>query len=312
MLRRSPASLAALLFLVALPGCGSLDTQTNSVQPIAKINGTLDNPTSLPIDGPVRIAVIWQAVGGVGFNVAEDLPVQPVFPSSFTIEIDDPPPLTAMSSGAILGSDGGVEETLQLALGTVVAYVDKNGNGKLDLVPTGASSYVDQILATDTTYVLDYFTYQGTIQYPPGVDAGHPNPQGYSLEPACMYQFPGYDPWSLCPTQPPPCEIQDLPIDTPITLTVSDDPQVNAAMCLSNNTNGWLPVAGYATGRPATYPSPCDPNLECSVDGKAYIYQVCTETQGTGGLCEVTSQTCTSVSAYYRPDPVPSDWPCMP
>jgi hypothetical protein len=335
-------SLAAFASLAALPACGSLDTHADSSPALATIQGQLVNTSSTTaVSGPVRVAVVWQAGSG-GFNVAEDLPVQPVFPSSFTIQLDDPPPASAMvdgseffggGSGATPPSDAGVAPTgpngavatksaptgsssgsTQVALGSVVAYLDKNGNGKLDLVPTDASGYVDQILATNVNQLLIYI--QGAIPSQAVDELGHLPSEGYDLYSTCDVQLPySPSPGSICATPPdagPPqaaCYLQWQSVASPITLTVATDPEVNSLMCQtlpggseSVGANQPLP------GRPATYPSPCDPNLACAPDGSSYTYGSC-QTVATG-ICEGTQTNCTSVE-YSRPSPVPSDWPCV-
>jgi hypothetical protein len=291
-------------FAGALPACGSLDSHTGSTPTLATIQGSLANPEPVPIAGAVRVAVVWEGALG-GFNVAEDLPVQPVFPSSFTIDLDVPPPSSAMH-----GEDAGTAPSpFGVAVGTVVAYVDKNGNGKLDLVPTGAGGYVDQILATSGNLTLNYV--EGTL---PAIAGALPFGDGYSLLSSCdTPPASASSPGSICPTPPDagaPCSPEVLPITTPIVLTASSDPQVSALMCESaGTTTGSTGTSGGSGPNPppATYPSPCDPNLACSADGSSYTYATCQTVQT--GLCEGTSTNCTALG-YDRPSPVPPGWPC--
>jgi hypothetical protein len=338
------ASSVSSIALVALAGCGSLSTKTNSDPALATIQGQLVNPDSVAVTGNVRVAVVWQAASG--FNVAEDLPLQPVFPSSFTIQLDDPPPASAMTSsadffgggaaapttgtgvaptgpnGAVASQDKPLAAPLssptssdaEVALGVVVAYVDKNGNGKLDLVPTGADGYVDQILATNTSELVIYV--QGTIPTTAVDEKGNLPEEGYNLYSGCDVALPySPSPGSICANPPdagppqPTCYLQWLAITSPITLSVANDPQVNSIMC--QTTPGGSETVGATEplpGRPTTYPNPCDPNLGCAPDGSSYTYGSC-QTVPTG-ICEGTQENCTSVS-YSRPSPAPSDWPCL-
>ena len=301
--KRSLFTGSLLACVGAVSGCGSLDPQTGSAPALATIKGELVNPSAVPVSGDVRVAVVWQAAPGEGkFNVAQDAPVKPVFPSSFLIQLDAPPPASAM-----ITEPAGVGGPTRIAYGAVVAYLDKNGNGKLDLVPadSDAGGYVDQILATNPDEVLMYA--EGTLT-PIPADSGVSGQfaAGYNLGLIC--NPPYVSPGSICPTPPQASCTHDqiLSIETPITLSVSSNPLVNSLMCsVSPGAAG----AGMAVepGRPAAYPSPCDPNLQCASDGSSYFDGVCTETEV--GLCGGALQTCTGDS-YQRPDPVPSDWPC--
>ena len=274
------------------------------------------------------------------FNVAEDLPVQPVFPSSFQIDLDAPPPESAMIDGSDFygspeptsptGPNGAVPSTgwvslenastsdLQVAVGTVVAYVDQNGNGKLDLVPDGASGYVDKILATNEDELVIYL--QGSIPSAAADPSGRMPTEGYNLYQRCDVMLPSSPaPGSICaedagaPQGSCPATQWQAP-STKITLSVSTDPQVSSIMCLSNASSGSSSQGASPgvpmTGQPAQYPLPCDPALQCTApDGSSYTYTSCQTI--SQGLCEGTSTSCTSV-AYARPDPVPSAWPCKP
>jgi hypothetical protein len=194
------------------------------------------------------------------------------------------------------------------ANGIVVAYVDKNGNGQLDLVGSGASAYVDQILATSGLEGLFYL--QGTQPpYPPDAGVIGEPVQGYNVYSLCNSPPPP-TPGSIC--QPAACSDKVLPITTPITLTASTDPQANSLMCASNaGASGGFgtPVPAPTPGRPATYPSPCDSNLRCADDGSSYSYFSCAVAYD--GICNGTTETCSAV-AYDRPTPTPADWPCKP
>jgi hypothetical protein len=353
---KRPLLAAATALACTLPACGSLDSHTDKSPTLATIHGQLTNPQSIAIQGAVRVAVVWQVMNGsTQFAIAEDLPVQPVFPSSFAIDLDGPPPPEAMqdaagqlgtgaanppSGGTVSGGSGGgpvppgpaadagangaskitpqsapSAADPQVAVGIVVAYADQNGNGKLDLVTDDAGSYVDQIVATNETQIILYL--QGT---PPSnaVDAsGHLPVQGYNLFSACDVRLADSpSPGSLCPPQPAPPQPACTPgwrsIDTPVTLIVSNDPQVSELMCVdssqsgtSENSTGTAPPVSV---QPAQYPAACDPNVQCSPDGSEYTYSTCNTV--SAGLCKGTVTSCTTVT-YTRPTPAPSAWPCV-
>jgi hypothetical protein len=299
---RRPLILSLVLASAALPACGSLDTKTSTAPTLATIQGELVNPSAVPIDGNVRVAVVWRNFSGTGFNVAEDVPVQASFPASFTIDLSAPPPAAAMAEDDLPSDRTGA----LAANGIVVAYVDKNGNGQLDLVGDDASAYEDQILATSGNEGIFYL--QGTQPpYPPAAGIIGVPVQGYNV-------------FSVCPSPPPPtpgsicrraaCSDKVLPVTTPITLTASTDPQANRLMCASDtgSSEGGGLVPAPTPGRPTTYPSPCDVNLVCADDGSSYTYGTCTVEHG---ICNRTYTDCSNV-VYDRPTPTPADWPCKP
>ncbi|HXN32682.1 MAG TPA: hypothetical protein VN894_12505, partial [Polyangiaceae bacterium] len=131
------ASLACAAAALSV-ACGSLDGHTGTPSTLATVRGQMTNATNLSLTADVRVAVVWLN-NGPSYNVAEDLPVQPVFPSNFVIQLNEPPP-----PGAFLTSNQGL--TFQVAMGFVVAYEDLNGNGKLDLVQNDAGAFTDKII----------------------------------------------------------------------------------------------------------------------------------------------------------------------
>jgi hypothetical protein len=373
---RSP-SLLVLVAASALAGCGSLDANTDSAPTLATVKGSVINPNALPVNGAVRVAVVWRMAQGGQFNVAEDLPVQAIFPSAFTIQLDGPPPADVMNSAAVLagppaegpeagatssfmaagaaGDDGGLmPQSLHplatpgssnggsFAVGTVVAYVDRNGNGKLDLVGPDAGAYIDQVLATNVETSIVYL--EGPI---PGAlfQNAHGTPrEGYNLfdQPPCpiptagmqaMVNPIGFSPNPACPqtstadasvslpvgTIVPVRKCPEgswLPISTPFVLTVATAPQISQVACENGGADN---QASFGTGsgtmppppsvQPAQYPDPCDPNLSCATDGSQYFYATCTIVNQ--GLCLPSYTSCTSVG-YMRPTPTPAGWPCLP
>ncbi len=337
------AFLCAAGLGVAIPACGSLDSNTGSAPALATLSGSLSNPSpqSLSVTGSVRVAVVWRKGTQGQFSVAQDLAVQPVFPSSFTIDLDRPPPAEAMTitfavqppgpntaggtgeppgpgttvggPGAAVGGLGGVAGTaltvdggvgvvpgagdggaaapapppldpahlppnaFELAIGTVVAYVDRNGNGKLDLVPEDASAYIDQIVASNSDLAIVYI--QGPLPASTGVPSFwnpmglHPS-EGYNLLrvlPPCVPEAltRGYTGNGnvACTSDPPPeagapppmidagaCEAASrwLPITAPYPLVVASTPEVASVMCQSSGGSGEL---SSSSGDPPSNPS---------------------------------------------------------
>ena len=323
---------------VVLVACGSLDSNTSSAPTLATVQGSLGlvSPDSL---GPsssndVRVAVVWRVNGpgqfGPGqFNVAEDLPVKPVFPASFTIALDGPPPEAAMNGPATAagmpapvtgpaagpppvtaaaggpppdaGVDAAAAENSQAvmlldtptstavpsryAIGTVVAYLDQNHNGKLDLVPDNATAYVDRLLAANEELSIEYF--EGPIHV--SDTFGHSAKDGYNLLkiPLCdLGRSPG--PGDVCPFVRPPvgdagaCLPEWLGMDTPYPLTIDSSPAVASVMCEDIAPAAPAAASGPAgpfdpSVQPAQYPLPGDQDLCCDPDGSQYLYFTCME-----------------------------------
>ncbi len=356
---------------VALPACGSLDSNTSSAPTLATLTGSLVENSAAGLSSSnssaVRVAVVWRGDGPGRFSVAQDLPVQPMFPASFTIAFDGPPPAEAMNSEesaappqASSGSsgvapsttasgppgepDGGLEgdatpsSSLVLldtplspnaagryAVGTVVAYLDQNHNGKLDLVGDNATAYVDQILAANQEMSIAYFEGPIPDDSPDAVSLvdskGHRPKDGYNLVnvPACNLPAPmPMNPECAAAAPPAPVDagpcapIEWLGIDALYTLTIGSSPAVASLMCLTPY-DGPPDVGGSGTGappdvQPAQYPSPDDPNLCCVADGSEYIYSTCMKVDQ--GLCKGTVESCTEIG-YSRPTPTPAAWPCV-
>ena len=230
-----------------------------------------------------------------------------------------------VQSQPILLPDTPISPASKYAVGTVVAYLDLNHNGKLDLVGDNATAYVDQILAANAELAIAYF--EGPI--PEGsslgmalVDgAGHKPKEGYNLVniPSCNIpppQPPLSTPNPACPStvvDAGPCApIEWLDMSTPYPLSVATSPEVAALMCLHDESGGASTGTGAGgpedpQSRPAQYPDPCDPNLDCASDGSHYTFSTCVTI--SQGLCKGTLESCTSVG-FDRPTPTPADWPC--
>jgi hypothetical protein len=142
------ASTLVSTVAVAALGCGGLDGHTGTRGTLATVQGALVDPSGYPVHNDVRVAVVWLNINGLGYIVSEDLPVQPVFPSSFVVQLDGPPPAAAISVPR------GIDEPV--AVGVVVAYEDLNGNGKLDLVPSNAGAFIDRIVGANENLYLFY------------------------------------------------------------------------------------------------------------------------------------------------------------
>jgi hypothetical protein len=293
-----------LFAATATGACGSLGNSKS--QPVlATVHGELTNPQSLTPSPATRVAVVWLVAGDGSYRVAEDLPVQPVFPAQFTLSLTSAPP------SAVMLNDPKVSADLSWAVGAIVAYDDLNGNGRLDLVDKGATAYVDRILGANDQVVLSYF--EGTLTKELADPSGHMPTLGFNL-----FAFPtGSAPGAW------------LPIDTPYTLPITANPRFSEIMCSNGKGFGGLfgqpepePTGGsegaqtdggttplHDAGPPPpadpNLPSPTDPKLECAPDGKSFTYD-CKPSQPSlcGGDAE---QGC---GAMPMPVPPPPNWPC--
>jgi hypothetical protein len=171
---------STLVSTVAALGCGSLDGHTGKPGALATVQGDLVDPSGYGVHNDVRVAVVWLNVDGKGYSVSQDLPVQPVFPSSFVVQLDGPPPAAALATLPQL-------DNVPVAQGVVVDYEDLNGNGQLDLVPSSAGAFIDRVVGANEQLSLAYF--------------GGPVPP-QATQNSVGTPTPGYD---LLQVQPPDC-----------------------------------------------------------------------------------------------------------
>jgi hypothetical protein len=364
MRTQEPAMKLRSVHLVSLgaglvvSACGSLSGNTSQHPVLTTLHGELSNPQSLSFDSSAsatHVAVIWLGMNE-GYSIAEDLPVLPVFPSQFKLEIRDPPPAEAMITAAASQAGGGqappqgdpvpsqgpssgpapspapapssgptasptpsAPPDFALAVGSVVAYEDLNGNGKLDLVDEGATSYVDRILGANPGLVLVYI--QGTLT--PGTDFANllrddsgslPQP-GFNL----FHSAQGTDKSAW------------LSMDTLYELPLTGDPRFASMMCRNGLGFSTAP-ASPSPGQPPLsdagldaalddaeidaavppdppLPSPNDPNLKCAPDGRSFTDCAPPAPPPQPTLCapQQVGLECGSIPA---PTPLPPNWPC--
>jgi hypothetical protein len=295
--------------------CGSLDGHTGSPTTLATVQGALTNSGNVPVGNDVRVAVVWMDLNQPGgLSVSEDLPVQPVFPSNFVVQLTQPPPASSMQTYPGTSTEIGV--------GVVVAYEDLNGDGKLDLVPNDAGAFIDKIVGANSNLYLVYIggpvpTFQNAVNVigtpSPGYNifqsspCAHPDPQAPDAGGAPQPDDAGItgDGGAVCPPD------QWLPITTPYDLPVSNDPQVNEIMCANGPSGG----AGGGGGTiwyvdqngipPGGFPAAGSPGLTCR-GSTGYEYKSCKTTQL---LCSSETFCEDDVVELGAASP-PSGWPC--
>jgi hypothetical protein len=322
-------ALFSLSLCAASVACTTLAADATSPRVLTTLHGQLDNPQSVTVSGAIRVALIWRGTNGGNFSVAEDLPVQPVFPSAFKVDIDGPPPADAMIPGTeLLKHDdippSDIPPDFQYAYGTAVAYIDLNGNGKLDFVDQSAQSYVDEIVGANESMLVVYL--QGTL---PGGNVmrdsnGAPPTLGYSL-----YEIPDCQPSLAIEGGAPPsgaaggCQggplWHDMSFEYEIPL--SADPRFAELMCSGDptttgsasgsgdpqTTNPGPSPASQCASAPGVAQDTYPPYGSCGLKGAWYTYSECK--QVSLGPCKGTVGECNLVTAC-RPSPVPSNWPC--
>jgi hypothetical protein len=322
-----PFLVAALLPVAA--GCGSLSDAPGTAAPLATMNGTLSVASGAQAPSSVRVALVWRNDLGDGdqrgFNVAEDLEVAPQFPARFQLTVRTAPP----SSALIRPED---DFDMSVAVGSVVAYEDKNGNGKLDLVPAKSTSFVDGIVGANDELIVVWLPKEPTaalareLRDPQG---GLPR-AGYNLykrhTPICTISGGGNGDAEPVPGAPAtPCtdkaDIRWLPIDAPFDLPIVTDPKFNSLMCQSTDPGpgpdgppqvGPDPSPG-GPGVPSgpsvpqgPFPAPGARGLVCSPDGRRFTYSDCREP----GLCEAASSCGARVENLPAGVAAPAGWPC--
>ncbi len=262
----------------------------------------------------------------------------------------DPAPGTSSSGGGGLPafntkltprdnvSGGFVTSPLTAAVAGFVVYVDTNGNGKLDLTGAYASS-TDTILGGNKELVLTYLKDGGSLDYEKLRDTSGILPtSGFNLA------------WTVGKRWVP-LTVAELKLD-PSQGLPSPVCSASGSSSGSGGTGGFDPVAlppppdssggSSGSGGPpkeidggsgggssssgggggGSYPSPTDPNLRCSPDGRSFSYSEpvnCPPSPpAPTGLCAIdlydTAIGCAPSSGYGATlpsgGPVPTGWPC--
>jgi hypothetical protein len=263
-------------------GCGSYAEDPAAPTTIATIRGDVKNLEAAPTPSTFRVALVWM---GEPYNVASELSLAPKFPASFELDIHQLPPHSAMQTDNLLPN-------LKLAAGAVVGYEDVNGNGKLDMVDSDAAEFVDHVVATNEHMIVLYA--EGSAE----TFAALP-PEWSGIEPGFnLMQLEVADGF---------VSLQFHPMSTMYDLFLSTDPRVAELMCKSSPGESAGGGAEIHMEQPATYPDPSDPHLTCGLNGESYVLEQCTTI--SEGPCKGTVTSCTG-HTWWRPDPVPADWPC--
>ena len=348
-----PAVLGVAASLgAATAACGSLDGHTATPTTLATLAGTVTVPGDVKVSGSVRVALVWAAAsagdaGTIDYAVAGDVPVAPPFPARFTIDVTAAPPASTLRTEPVVQQSCGGEladgeavtcppdvdgATYTAAFGFVVAYVDGNHDGRLDL----GSGSPDTLVATNQDELVTYFERGNDVfgdgpTYPP---LGY----GVAVLPSQCADTNVQPDGGLCPTGGEPTEFRSWS-DAAYDLVASPDPAINAGFCPAS-----LGAGPYGEGPPTSevdwdvatqgtppggYPTPGTPGLFCqstladcsgssgldsgppSCDGHhdtpGYSLTTCQTRQV--GLC-AAEVSCTLLSVGLNQTTKPAGWPC--
>jgi len=312
---KSASLLLVLGCLGSLLACGDLGDDDNA--PLAVIEGELTTQSALG-DAPsnVRVAVVWNT-STTGFKTSMDVLATPVFPSKFRLELRDPPPTTAMvrpsearepdpttdhpgfgfdTQSRPLNNQAG---SGAYAIGSVVAYEDLDGDGRLGLIDANTPPS-DRILGANEELLVVYV--EGDVN----AFETPPPKRGYNLyrSPRCTRGERDVTP--VCPPG------TWLSTTTPYELPLTAEPQLAEKMCSA--AGGEMSASPDKVTGPAPAPGPNgwpdrnDPNLLCSADGKSYVTYDCYEV--SKGLCKGTHQGCNQYKWTLPSTTPPPEWPC--
>jgi hypothetical protein len=306
MMRKS-----ALLLLLgtSIAACGDLGDDSER-PPLVTITGQLTQTSvATPAPSNVRVAIIWSTSGDL--KSTHDISVTPVFPSKFQLQLQDLPPAEAMRSTATDVQPAPTEDLpgqshtqsndahVSYAVGTIVAYEDLNGNGKLDLIRPDVAP-VDRVLGVNDGLTIVYVEGEPPADFMSG-EQGTAT-RGYNI----------FQSTACVPNAPCTQKSGWLPITTLYDLPLTADPHFADAMCEGNSSeetahptkiNDPVPAPG-----PNGWPQKGAHGLVCAADGKTYSITQCETT--SLGLCKGTDERC-STDRYTMPSATPPpEWPC--
>jgi hypothetical protein len=322
---------ALVLWSIVVAGCGDPLVDGNYKPPyfsiIAQITSKLSEAQRAKLPDTPPVAILWWSNSNSGPAYASQ-----VVNTKLGL-IEDKLDITSLPEGpAVWGitpglAASGVDPTLHYAFGTIVVYVDGNGNKQLDLVDDASQRSPDTIYAAS-----DYFAVFD-------LTAGEPAPSqflgtlpissGFSLiqlprrEPPRIGSCDEFDArdryiYHLCDSAPRGFTIP-LPSTATIPLTLVDDASLQRYACssflgLRAYPDWWghddeicdSPSCKYCRGDtcPPDLP-PAGMKVDCNADQTAYSFEVCWD---DASLCNTTFCHY-GHGARLAGLPIPSWWP---
>jgi len=325
--QRFVATSALALALAHTAACGQLSGDTGSPSTLTTIHGTITS-TSTSAPASLATAIVWfeRSPDGTVHKAADSVPVSGTFPASFSIALTGVPPASAMLDFATLfGTSRSLAATgVHVAMGLVVAYDDRNGNGQLDLVDASASQYIDEIegVADRLIVYLDKSVPATLVTSPEfaalGIDGSMPQ-EGYNLVlPQSNYCFADAGAAGTCTTG-----IMWEPMKTAVTIplgtaTVIFPTNQQELMCSSGPNGDQMVVGAQSTISVADFsgalPSADDRHVYC-LDLNNFQY-ISSCTTSPAGVCQQVNTVCTQQTivtldpAGGSPITPPANWPC--
>ncbi|HYO67431.1 MAG TPA: hypothetical protein VEU33_15255 [Archangium sp.] len=208
------ASMGAIATAMLMTGCGEgLPVLPDyRGEPLVTLQGQLRLAEHVQVDEPVRLALVWYKSPTDASQpreiVTQDLAYEPSFPIAFTFHLYALPPPEALSGG----------ESGRFGHAILVAYRDDNHNGKLDPIPAGGVPQ-DKVLGATQSF----FDPQA-----PGYALSYWEEAGGRNGRFTLSRFPVSD--SSFPRAEP------VPLDTPITLTLTGEDELAALLCMATRT----------------------------------------------------------------------------
>jgi len=212
---------------------------------------------------------------------------------------------------------------LSAAVAAFVIYVDGNGNGRLDLSGPNAET-PDQIVGGSSELMLVYMRDGSNLDFEKLRDkAGQAPTRGYDLFLTDKSRWVGLNlaDLTLGTNRMPSnvCGIGSITTGSDIGFASPDQP---VPMTGGSSGTGGTTSTGFAWAsgnskapslEHGPYPSPGDPNLQCSPDGRYWSYDSCRSKSSTpAGLCGYEHPVpCDSYGAQLgSSQAVPDGWPC--
>ncbi len=214
------SKLVGLLTLGLLTACGGVQGPTYEGEPLAVFNGHLIAQGQVGSGGQVRMALAWyshfveDAVGSPAGITMQDVVYEGAFPLNYTFTVTQPPPPEALTD---LSSGGGPKKG---AVGFLLAYEDRNGNGKLDTIPASGQA-VDKVLGVS----LDAMATEGfgIVYVAEKSQSGDPLEQSLDLGFNLVRSEPGAEPDESLATK--------VPLATSIPINLTGHPFLNLMIC---------------------------------------------------------------------------------
>jgi hypothetical protein len=245
---------AAFFCCLALAACGRAVGPEDGLV-YARLTGTINGAPATPND-KVHVALAWMHSapgpngptdeGGQVVLTAQDFAVDVAFPATYHIDIIALPPPESLYSGVVSGA--------------LLVYADTNGSGALEYTAPSDPDIRDRLVGTPAIADTEY-----TVMYSEAAEeSGYP--RGFSI----LETRVGQD-GTVARTF--------LPIDTPITLQLTNDPRVSCYLVRPLPSNlppgnvGFSSTAEFCTDNQP----PANSTLACPPYIGAPFYEAYTE-----------------------------------